>query len=76
MIYGIGLYIFLGYVYIKAKNILFCSIIHNLVNSLDIICNFSKITLSYYIILEILIFISLFFLHLLFTKKYKTNIKI
>ncbi|HBF3155312.1 TPA: CPBP family intramembrane metalloprotease, partial [Clostridioides difficile] len=33
LIYGIGLSIFLGYVYMKTKNIWFCSIMHVLINS-------------------------------------------
>ncbi|MBY2478935.1 CPBP family intramembrane metalloprotease [Clostridioides difficile] len=71
LIYGIGLSIFLGYVYLKTKNIWFCSIIHALINSLDVICNSSEMSLSYYVILERLIFVSLFYLPFLFTKEYK-----
>lgn len=73
LIYGIGLSIFLGYVYMKTKNIWFCSIIHVLINSLDIIFNSSDVILSYSIILERLIFVSLFFLPFLLTKEYKRN---
>ncbi|HBG0656899.1 TPA: CPBP family intramembrane metalloprotease, partial [Clostridioides difficile] len=36
LIYGIGLSIFLGYVYMKTKNIWFCSIMHVLINSLGL----------------------------------------
>ncbi|HCU3124982.1 TPA: CPBP family intramembrane metalloprotease, partial [Clostridioides difficile] len=39
LIYGIGLSIFLGYVYMKTKNIWFCSIMHVLINSLGLIFN-------------------------------------
>ncbi|MCC0679194.1 CPBP family intramembrane metalloprotease [Clostridioides sp. ES-S-0005-03] len=73
LIYGIGLSIFLGYVYLKTKNIWICSIIHALVDSLDVICNSSEIPLSYYVILERLIFVSLFYLPFLFTKEYKQH---
>ncbi|HBF4090635.1 TPA: CPBP family intramembrane metalloprotease, partial [Clostridioides difficile] len=43
LIYGIGLSIFLGYVYMKTKNIWFCSIMHVLINSLGLIFNDSEI---------------------------------
>ncbi|HBH2964977.1 TPA: CPBP family intramembrane metalloprotease, partial [Clostridioides difficile] len=42
LIYGIGLSIFLGYVYMKTKNIWFCSIMHVLINSLGLIFNDSE----------------------------------
>ncbi|NJJ34925.1 CPBP family intramembrane metalloprotease [Clostridioides difficile] len=73
LIYGIGLSIFLGYVYMKTKNIWFCSVIHALINSLNVICNSSEIPLNYYVILERLIFVSLFYLPFLFTKEYKQH---
>ncbi|MCC0658506.1 CPBP family intramembrane metalloprotease [Clostridioides sp. ES-S-0123-01] len=73
LIYGIGLSIFLGYVYLKTKNIWFCSIIHALIDNLDVICNSSEMTFSYYVILERLIFVSLFYLPFLFAKEYKKH---
>ncbi|HBF4748876.1 TPA: CPBP family intramembrane metalloprotease, partial [Clostridioides difficile] len=47
LIYGIGLSIFLGYVYMKTKNIWFCSIMHVLINSLGLIFNDSEIIINY-----------------------------
>ncbi|MGO1042966.1 lysostaphin resistance A-like protein [Clostridioides difficile] len=73
LIYGIGLSIFLGYVYMKTKNIWICSIIHVLVNSLSLIVldSGTETNLSYYNIVERLIFVSLFYIPFLFTKEYK-----
>ncbi|HDN2383631.1 TPA: CPBP family intramembrane metalloprotease, partial [Clostridioides difficile] len=48
LIYGIGLSIFLGYVYMKTKNIWFCSIMHVLINSLGLIFNDSEIIINYH----------------------------
>ncbi|MCC0718652.1 MULTISPECIES: type II CAAX endopeptidase family protein [unclassified Clostridioides] len=76
LIYGIGLSIFLGYVYMKTKNIWVCSIIHVLVNSLSLIVldSDAETISSYYNIVERLIFISLFYIPFLLTKEYKQNI--
>ncbi|HBF4228681.1 TPA: CPBP family intramembrane metalloprotease [Clostridioides difficile] len=72
LIYGIGLSIFLGYVYMKTKNIWFCSIMHVLINSLGLIFNDSEIIINYNsIIIQRLIFILLFYTPFLFTKEYK-----
>ncbi|HDF2552443.1 TPA: CPBP family intramembrane metalloprotease, partial [Clostridioides difficile] len=57
LIYGIGLSIFLGYVYMKTKNIWFCSIMHVLINSLGLIFNDSEIIINYHSIIQRLIFI-------------------
>ncbi|EGT4179623.1 TPA: CPBP family intramembrane metalloprotease, partial [Clostridioides difficile] len=59
LIYGIGLSIFLGYVYMKTKNIWFCSIMHVLINSLGLIFNDSEIIINYHSIIQRLIFILL-----------------
>ncbi|MBY2464380.1 CPBP family intramembrane metalloprotease, partial [Clostridioides difficile] len=61
LIYGIGLSIFLGYVYMKTKNIWFCSIMHVLINSLGLIFNDSEIIINYHSIIQRLIFILLFY---------------
>ncbi|HBH1703491.1 TPA: CPBP family intramembrane metalloprotease, partial [Clostridioides difficile] len=71
LIYGIGLSIFLGYVYMKTKNIWFCSIMHVLINSLGLIFNDSEIIINYNSIIQRLIFILLFYTPFLFTKEYK-----
>ncbi|HBF8755715.1 CPBP family intramembrane metalloprotease [Clostridioides difficile] len=71
LIYGIGLSIFLGYVYMKTKNIWFCSIMHVLINSLGLIFNDSEIIINYHSIIQRLIFILLFYTPFLFTKEYK-----
>ncbi|PBH88511.1 CAAX protease, partial [Clostridioides difficile] len=52
LIYGIGLSIFLGYVYMKTKNIWFCSIMHVLINSLGLIFNDSEIIINYHSIIQ------------------------
>ncbi|HBF9977072.1 TPA: CPBP family intramembrane metalloprotease, partial [Clostridioides difficile] len=52
LIYGIGLSIFLGYVYMKTKNIWFCSIMHVLINSLGLIFNDSEIIINYNSIIQ------------------------
>ncbi|WP_131074064.1 CPBP family intramembrane glutamic endopeptidase, partial [Clostridioides difficile] len=69
LIYGIGLSIFLGYVYMKTKNIWFCSIMHVLINSLGLIFNDSEIIINYNSIIQRLIFILLFYTPFLFTKE-------
>ncbi|UDN58940.1 CPBP family intramembrane glutamic endopeptidase [Clostridioides sp. ES-S-0010-02] len=74
LIYGIGLSIFLGYVYMKTKNIWYCSIIHVLINSLGVIFNDSEMVISYHTIIKRLIFILLFYIPFLLTKEYNKDL--
>lgn len=78
VIYVVGISIFLGYVYMKTKNVWFCAIIHALNNSAFIIAtydiNYESIT-TYSDIVESLFFVSLVYVPFLFTKEYKESIK-
>ncbi|MEC3822447.1 CPBP family intramembrane glutamic endopeptidase, partial [Clostridioides difficile] len=75
-IYIFGISIFLGYVYMKTKNIWFCAIIHAL-NNTSFLISASSITycstINYSNIVEISILILIFYVPFLFTKEYKQN---
>ncbi|MDL0417996.1 CPBP family intramembrane metalloprotease [Clostridioides difficile] len=75
-IYIFGISIFLGYVYMKTKNIWFCAIIHAL-NNTSFLISASSITycstINYSDIVEISILILIFYVPFLFTKEYKQN---
>lgn len=67
----IGISIFLGYLYIKTKNIWFCAIVHILSNSAFLISNSKESIITYYDILIVSIVVIIFYVPFLFTKEYK-----
>ncbi|MGO1044835.1 CPBP family glutamic-type intramembrane protease [Clostridioides difficile] len=75
-IYIFGISIFLGYVYMKTKNVWFCAIIHAL-NNTSFLISSSNITygstITYSDIVEISILILIFYVPFLFTKEYKQS---
>ncbi|WP_304340240.1 CPBP family intramembrane glutamic endopeptidase [Metaclostridioides mangenotii] len=76
LIFVIGLSIFLGYVYMKTKNVWFCAIIHALNNGAGVILSDysyeSVITFS--TIVQILILVSILYVPFIFTKEYKKDL--
>ncbi|WP_320063647.1 CPBP family intramembrane glutamic endopeptidase [Clostridioides difficile] len=74
-IYIFGISIFLGYLYIKTKNIWFCAIIHILNNSAFLITNSKESTITYHDILIVSMVVLIFYVPFLFTKEYKNNLE-
>ncbi|HBG1466347.1 TPA: CPBP family intramembrane metalloprotease, partial [Clostridioides difficile] len=74
-IHIVGISIFLGYLYIKTKNIWFCAIIHVLNNSAFLITNSKESTITYHDILIVSMVVLIFYVPFLFTKEYKNNLE-
>ncbi|EQF24005.1 CAAX protease self-immunity family protein [Clostridioides difficile CD160] len=75
-IYIFGISIFLGYVYMKTKNVWFCAVIHAL-NNTSFLISTSNLTygttITHSDIVEISILILIFYVPFLFTKEYRQN---
>lgn len=65
-IHIVGISIFLGYLYIKTKNIWFCAIIHVLNNSAFLITNSKESTITYHDILIVSMVVLIFYVPFLF----------